>query len=161
MCRFFQISRARGLLLPFHTRLLRAVLVFTFPVAVALPKTVSSPVVSDQTSPELKKMFEFALDAYRTQHYTEAQLQLETLVVSSPDSFEVNELLGLVYVAQQQDEKANRYLTKAVRLKPDLIEVRTALAAKTTADLFMNARRSMGPEALLINISPFPPLRRT
>lgn len=130
MCSFFQIFRTPELLLAFQAGLLRAVLVFTLSIAVAQPQHVSrSPVGSDQASTELKKMFVSALDAYRAQDYTEAQHQLEPLVVSSPNSFEVNELLGLVYVAQQQDEKANRYLAKAIRLKPDLVEARTALAA--------------------------------
>ncbi len=36
-----------------------------------------------------------------------------------PESFEVQELLGLVYAAQSQNDKANEHLEKAVRLKPD------------------------------------------
>jgi tetratricopeptide (TPR) repeat protein len=45
-----------------------------------------------------------------------------------PDSFEVQELLGLVYSAQSHDAKATEHLEKAVRLKPDSAEARTNLA---------------------------------
>ena len=47
---------------------------------------------------------------------------------SNPDSFEINELLGLVFVAEGDDDKANPFLAKAVRLRPDLTEARTNLA---------------------------------
>ena len=69
-----------------------------------------------------------ALTAYKTQRYPAAQSDLELLVKSVPNSFEVNELLGLVYVAQGKQQEANRYLAKAVRLKPNVAEARTALA---------------------------------
>ena len=44
-------------------------------------------------------------------------------------SFEVHELLGLVYAAQSQDAKAIEHLEAAVRLKPDSAAARTNLAA--------------------------------
>jgi predicted Zn-dependent protease len=43
---------------------------------------------------------------------------LQPLIAASPNNFEINELAGLVYVAQGQDEKANAYLARAVRLNP-------------------------------------------
>ena len=46
-----------------------------------------------------------------------------------PQSFDVHELLGLVYSAQSQDAKASPHLQKAVRLKPDSASARTNLAA--------------------------------
>ncbi len=45
-----------------------------------------------------------------------------------PESFEVHELLGLVYSAQSQDAKAAMHLEKAVRLKPNSSEARTNFA---------------------------------
>lgn len=51
------------------------------------------------------------------------------LARSNPDSFEINELLGVVLVAQGEDAKANPILQKAVRLRPQIAEARTTLAA--------------------------------
>lgn len=69
-----------------------------------------------------------ALRAYKAQQYPTAQTQLEELVKTDPASFEINELLGLVYVAEGQQAKANQFLAKAVRLSPNLTEARTTLA---------------------------------
>ena len=46
-----------------------------------------------------------------------------------PNSFEIQELLGLVYAAQSEDAKAMEHLETAVRLKPDSAAARTNLAA--------------------------------
>src|SRR5580692_11512110 len=59
----------------------------------------------------------------------QAAVQLEKLLPSVPQSFEVHELLGLVYAAQSQDAKANGHLEKAVRLNPNPAAARTNLAA--------------------------------
>ena len=45
-----------------------------------------------------------------------------------PESFEVHELLGLVYSGQSKDALANPHLEKAVRLKPASAAARTNLA---------------------------------
>ena len=74
-----------------------------------------------------------ALRAYKAQQYEAAQKQLEPLVETAPDSFQINELLGLVYVAQGEQAKANRFLAKAVRLNPTVTEARTALATNLLA----------------------------
>jgi tetratricopeptide (TPR) repeat protein len=74
-----------------------------------------------------------ALEAYRTQDYTTAQRQLESLVKSTPNSFDVNELLGLVYVAQGKPQEANQFLTKAVKLRSNVAAARTALATNQLA----------------------------
>ncbi len=55
-------------------------------------------------------------------------MALESLLREVPESFEVHELLGLVYSAQSQDAKAAAHLEKAVRLKPDSAAARTNLA---------------------------------
>jgi tetratricopeptide (TPR) repeat protein len=80
-----------------------------------------------------KSRFLSALTAYKAQQYAAAQRELEPLVKSVPDSFEVNELLGLVYVAQDKQQEANPFLTKAVQLKPEVAEVRTRLATNLFA----------------------------
>src|SRR5436190_8414005 len=80
-----------------------------------------------------KSRFLSALKAYKAQRYTAAKGELEPLVKSAPDNFEVNELLGLVYVAQDKQVEANRFLRKAVQLKPNVMEARTALATNLLA----------------------------
>lgn len=79
------------------------------------------------------RRFLSALEAYKAQHYTTAQSELQSLVKSLPNNFDVNELLGLVYVEQGKQEEANRFLEKAVLLRPNVAEARTALATNLLA----------------------------
>ncbi len=79
--------------------------------------------------PDLDREFQAAVAQYDAGRYAEAAAQLENLVRDVPESFEVHELLGLVYSAQSQDARANEHLQKAVRLKPDSAPARTNLAA--------------------------------
>jgi len=80
-------------------------------------------------SQRLERKFQSAVAQYDSGHFAEAASQLESLVADLPESFEVHELLGLVYSAQSQDAKANPHLEKAVRLKPDSAPARTNFAA--------------------------------
>jgi tetratricopeptide (TPR) repeat protein len=72
--------------------------------------------------------FQAAVSQYESGHYAEAAQQLEELVRQLPQSFDVHELLGMVYAAESQESKANDHLAKAVRLKPQSVEARTNLA---------------------------------
>jgi tetratricopeptide (TPR) repeat protein len=83
---------------------------------------------SDQ-SQRLDREFQAAVAKYDSGQYAEAAAQLEKLLPAVPGSFEIHELLGLIYSAQSQDAKANPHLEKAVRLKPDSAAARTNLAA--------------------------------
>ncbi len=74
------------------------------------------------------RAFQSAVTHYEAKQYAEAQKELEPLAARLPKNFEVNELMGLVCAAQGQDEKANRFLKNAVRLKPDSAPARTNLA---------------------------------
>jgi len=78
---------------------------------------------------DLDREFQAAVAQYDAGHYREAAAQLEKLLPSVPKSFEVRELLGLVYSAESQDAKATAHLSEAVRLKPDSAAARTNLAA--------------------------------
>jgi tetratricopeptide (TPR) repeat protein len=78
---------------------------------------------------DLDRQFQAAVALYDAGHFAEAAVQLEKLLPSVPQSFEVHELLGLVYSAQSQDAKANEHLEKAVRLNPNSAAARTNLAA--------------------------------
>ena len=78
---------------------------------------------------QLDREFQQAVAQYNEGKFAEAAVRLEHLVSVAPESFEVHELLGLVYSAQSQDAKANPHLEKAVRLKPDSAPARSNLAA--------------------------------
>jgi tetratricopeptide (TPR) repeat protein len=76
----------------------------------------------------LDRQFQAAVAQYESGRFPEAATALESLLRDVPESFEVHELLGLVYSAQSQDAKAAPHLEKAVRLKPDSAAARTNLA---------------------------------
>lgn len=80
-------------------------------------------------NPQPEREFQAAVAQYNSGKFAEAAAELENLVRDVPQSFEVHELLGLVYSAQSQDAKANQHLDKAAALKPDSAEARTNLAA--------------------------------
>src|SRR5258708_45408 len=73
--------------------------------------------------------FQAAVAQYNVGKFAEAAAKLENLVRAVPESFEIQELLGLVYSAQSQDAKASEHLDKAVRLQPGSVPARTNLAA--------------------------------
>jgi tetratricopeptide (TPR) repeat protein len=82
-----------------------------------------------QQHQDLDREFQAAVAQYDAGHYAEAAAQLEKLLPSVPKSFEVHELLGLVYSAESLDVKATPHLSEAVRLKPDSAAAHTNLAA--------------------------------
>jgi tetratricopeptide (TPR) repeat protein len=105
------------------------------PVLLALPAffalLASLPVVAadNQRIQRLDREFQAAVANYDSGQYAQAATQLEKLLPEAPESFEIHELLGLIYSAQSQDAKASPHLEKAVRLKPDSVAARTNLAA--------------------------------
>jgi len=98
-------------------------------VLLALLACLSAAGVVPQQSQDLDREFQAAVAQYDSGRYTEAAVKLENLVREAPESFEVRELLGLVYSAQSQDDRATQHLQKAVHLKPDSAPARTNLAA--------------------------------
>lgn len=78
---------------------------------------------------QLNREFQAAAAEFDSGHYTDAATKLESLLHQVPESFEVHELLGMVYSAQSQDAAANPHLEKAVRLNPNSAPARTNLAA--------------------------------
>jgi tetratricopeptide (TPR) repeat protein len=89
-------------------------------------KTSSTQAPSTQV---LDRQFQSAVAAYDAGRLPEAATQLEALLPYAPRTFEVHELLGLVYAGEQQDSKAVAQLELAVRIKPDSAAARTNLAA--------------------------------
>ena len=83
----------------------------------------------DNQDQNLDRQFQSAMAQYHAGRLPEAAAQLESILPLVPKSFEVHELLGLVYAAQSQDGKAIEHLEEAVRLKPDSAAARTNLAA--------------------------------
>ena len=76
----------------------------------------------------LDQEFQSAVAQYNAGNFAEAAAQLEKLSPRVPKSFEVHELLGLVYAAQSKHEQSVEQLQIAVRLKPDSAAARTNLA---------------------------------
>src|SRR5690348_18403344 len=81
---------------------------------------------SDQ---ELNREFQSAVSHYNAGRFNEAASELEALLPRTPKSFEVHELLGLVYSEQRKEAQALEQLQVAVNLKPDSAAARTNLAA--------------------------------
>ena len=84
---------------------------------------------AEDNSQSLDRKFQSAVAQYDSGHFAEAAAKLEELVPYAPNSFEIQELLGLVYASQSQDSKALNHLEAAVRLKPDSATARTNYAA--------------------------------
>jgi tetratricopeptide (TPR) repeat protein len=94
---------------------------------VVLACALAAAAGSEQTE-RLNREFQKAVAQYDAGHFPEAAAQLESLLPQVPESFEVHELLGLVYTGESQDALANPHLEKAVRLKPASAAARTNLA---------------------------------
>jgi tetratricopeptide (TPR) repeat protein len=77
---------------------------------------------------KLDRQFQTAVAQYDAGKFAEAAAQLEEILPHVPNSFEVQELLGLVYASESQEAKAVDHLRTAVRLKPDSSAARTNLA---------------------------------
>jgi tetratricopeptide (TPR) repeat protein len=85
--------------------------------------------VGRQDTQGLDQKFQSAVSQYEAGHLPEAAAQLESLLHDAPNSFELHELLGLVYAGESQGALANQHLQQAVRLKPNSAAARTNLAA--------------------------------
>ena len=83
---------------------------------------------SDGRNRHLDQEFKAAVADYDGGHLPQAAARLETMLREVPNSFEVHELLGLVYAEQSKDELANEHLERAVRLMPGSAAARTNLA---------------------------------
>lgn len=83
----------------------------------------------DSQTQKLDRQFQSAAADYDAGKLAEAATQLEGLLPYTQKSFDVHELLGLVYAGQSQDAKAVEQLEAAVRLKPNSATARTNLAA--------------------------------
>ena len=130
----------------------------SFRLAVAAPEGDSaasqaqSPAGQNQDSQaqRLDRAFKSAVANYDSGKYAEAAAQLEALLRELPESFEVHELLGMVYSAESQDAKATPHLEKAVHLKPDSAAAHSNLAANLVRVGKLDAAEAQFKKALAL-----------
>ena len=82
-----------------------------------------------QGAADADQQFQSAVAHYEARQYQLAEHDLKELQQRFPDDFEVDELLGQVYIAMGDDKKASPLLQKAAILRPDVAIVRLRLAA--------------------------------
>ncbi|MGH9352621.1 MAG: tetratricopeptide repeat protein [Terriglobia bacterium] len=83
--------------------------------------------------------FQAAVAFYQRQQFGQAQQILAKLLDQYPGDFELNELMGLVYTGENNQNRASTYLAKAVQIKPQSAEARMYLAANLV-ELHQNAK---------------------
>jgi tetratricopeptide (TPR) repeat protein len=85
--------------------------------------------VAGQKSQKLDQQYQSAVADYEAGRYAQAAARLEPLLPFAPKSFEIHELLGMIYASIPDGEKAILHLNAAVQIKPDSGEARTNLGA--------------------------------
>ena len=83
----------------------------------------------DAQKEKLDRQYQAAVSDYDAGRYAQAADQLEKLVPYAPRSYEIHELLGMVYASLSQNERAIEHLKTAVQMKPESAEARTNLGA--------------------------------
>jgi tetratricopeptide (TPR) repeat protein len=78
---------------------------------------------------KLDQQYQSAVADYQSGHYAQAAARLEPLLPYAANSFEIHELLGMVYASLPDGEKAIEHLKTAVQIKPESGEARTNLGA--------------------------------
>jgi tetratricopeptide (TPR) repeat protein len=91
--------------------------------------TIAITEVRQDVGQELNRQFQAAVNHYNSGHFDLSASELEALLPETSKSFEVHELLGLVYAAQGKEAQASEQLRTAVNLKPGSAAARTNLAA--------------------------------
>ena len=82
-----------------------------------------------QSKEQLDRQYQSAVANYEAGKFSEAANQLESLLPYAQKSFEVHELLGLVYASLSKHSKAEDQLKIAVQLNPNSAAARTNLGA--------------------------------
>ena len=83
----------------------------------------------DPPKENLDRQYQGAVADYEAGRYAQAASELEKLLPYAPKSYELHELLGMVYAAQSMYDKAIDHLKIAVEIKPELAEARINLGA--------------------------------
>lgn len=97
-------------------------------LAVLLLSTAMRALAGQNPKDALDRQFQSAVAHYNSGQFAAAQQELESLAKTLPNSFEVQELLGLVYSAEGQEEKATAPFERAVRLQANSGPARNNLA---------------------------------
>lgn len=99
------------------------------------------------------KQFQVAVAHYQAKEYQLAKADLQPLLVRFPENFEVNQLMGLVYVATGNDRMAVIFFRKASAVQPQATSVRVQLANsllrlgdKLTAELEFKQALKLDPQ---------------
>jgi tetratricopeptide (TPR) repeat protein len=111
----------------------------------------------DNTKQKLDHDLQSAEAQYDAGHFTDAAIRLEALLPLAPKSFEIHELLGLVYAAESDDTKALKHLDIAVRLKPNSVVARTNFAASLSHSGKTDLAEAQLREALALDPDGFEP----
>jgi Flp pilus assembly protein TadD len=82
-----------------------------------------------QDTQKLDKEYQSAVADYEAGRYAQAAARLEPLLPFASKSFEIHELLGMVYASLPDGGKAIEHLKTAVQIKPNSGEARTNLGA--------------------------------
>jgi len=99
---------------------------FSALIVIILASTIYS---AGQDTQKLDKEYQSAVADYEAGNYQQAAARLESLLPFAPNSFEIHELLGMVYASLPDSDKAIEHLKTAVQIKPDSGEARTNLGA--------------------------------
>ena len=84
-----------------------------------LALTLAAAPAQAPSTQKLDQAYQAAVADYDAGRYQQAATSLESLLPYAPRSFEIHELLGMIYVSLEQNDKAIENLKLAVRLKPD------------------------------------------
>jgi tetratricopeptide (TPR) repeat protein len=74
-------------------------------------------------------LLQTAMSDYESHQYEKAKDELQPFLVHSPDNFEANELMGLIYADQGNCDRALPYFKSAVRLRPRDVKALNNIAA--------------------------------
>ena len=104
---------------------------FSFALLVLIPALVCAVTAKadDAEKARLDRQYQLAVADFDAQRYPQAAARLEPLLPWAEKSFEVHELMGLIYASLSQDAKAEEQLKIAVQLKPDSAAARTNFGA--------------------------------
>lgn len=107
-------------------RIFAAAVALVVGAALWAPKLCGEAGAAGPDSPD--ELFKSANLHYQSGQFAVAQRELEDLARRLPPSFQVEELLGLVYSQEKKDQLANRAFGEAVKLDPKSAAARANLA---------------------------------
>lgn len=99
------------------------------PAASALLLLCSVAFAQQPSEQNLDHAYQAAVADYQAGRYSQAATELEKLLPFAPRSYELHELLGLIYASRSENEKAIDHLKTAAQIKPELAAARINLGA--------------------------------